>query len=152
MNIFRKELKQEENTFGLELESIKTELADALESLKSIKEENIRLSEELAGIKSELNSKVEETEKLEETVEELEEKIEKKDEVIEEVLENAVTVEKRAAVKALEILADSGVEPVETLEGPETFDIMEQLRKLKGQELAEFYNKNKKEILENLKK
>lgn len=151
MNIFRKQLEESTN-FELELDSVKTELKDVLAAFETLKEDNIRLSEELNTIREQLASKTDEVEQLEETVEELEETLEDKQEEIEEVLENTVTVEKRAAVKALEILADSGCDPLETIEGPDAIDPMEQLKKLKGKELVDFYNEHKKEILSQLKK
>jgi len=157
MNIFRKFMTED---LVSKVQAYETQIADLETSYQSLLESNQKLSDQIVELTQSLQvkeevieQKTEEIEVLEEKVEEVEKVVEEKQEIIEEVIENVVSVEKQAAIKALEILADCGItESVEVIEAPENIDIMDQFKKLKGKELADFYQKHRQEIVANLKK
>lgn len=155
MNLFRKNLNQE---LELKLESyenqileLETQSQEQSEQIKSL----INTVQSLSDAVEVKETLIEEKETVivekQEVIETQEVLIEKQDEIIQEVLDNTETVEKQAAVKALTILAEMGADVVEVLEGPEEIDLMAQLKKLKGQELTNFYNQNKSNIFKKLK-
>ncbi len=148
MNLFKK-LHTED--VSLKIESLESLINDLQASHDTIVESNKVLTEQVAELVEQLKIKEEVIDTTEKKVEELEEVIEQKEEEIAEVLEVVVSVEEKASVKAMEILASSGVPVMETAEG-EVLNIMDQMNTLKGKELVEFYNKNKQEVFKELKK
>lgn len=150
MNLFRIKNSEELET---KLEACETLIKDLEISYASLVESNKELTEKVSTLMEQLKAKEEIIETKEEVIESLEEvveakveEIEAKEELIQEVIENTVTVEKQAAIKALEILADSGVDVIETIEAPEEIDLMAQMKKLSGSELVRFYQDHKSEI------
>jgi chromosome segregation ATPase len=154
MNIFRKS----NDELQLKLDAYEAQITDLENGYTQLKESNGQLVEQVKELVEQLKeredvieAKEEVIESLEKTIEEKTEEIQEKDKLVEEVIENTMTVEKQAAIKALEILADSGVEVVETIESPEEIDIVAQMKNLKGKDLVEFYKKNRHELIKNLK-
>jgi chromosome segregation ATPase len=149
MNIFRTKINEE---LANKVEAFESQLKTLEVEYQALFESNKDLSEKLIELTSKLIATEEVVEEQEEKIEQLEEVVEEKQEMIEEVIENTVSVEKLAAIKALEILADCGVEVVETIDSPEDIDLMAQMSKLKGASLVEFYKNNRAEIVKNYNK
>jgi chromosome segregation ATPase len=163
MNIFRRNLVNEE--LELKVQSYESQIKDLETGFAELKELNSQLSDQVQSLMEKLSEKetvieekteeieviTEKVEELEEVITEKEEEVQEKEELIQEVIDNTLTVEKRAAIKALEILADCGTEVVETIDPPKEVNLMESLKTLKGKELVEFYEQNRKAIFDKLK-
>jgi len=148
MNIFR--LKQNDELKD-KLESYEVLIKDLQLGFDTLTEEVKNLTEKLVEKESVIQEKILEVETLETEVETLETIVDEKDTVIEEVIVNTMEVDKLAAVKAMEILADCGTPIMETIDAPEEIDIMAQMKSMKGNDLIEFYQKHKAEISKNFK-
>jgi hypothetical protein len=68
------------------------------------------------------------------------------------LVESAVDVDVKATEKAIDLIADLGVAPVEITEDAPQKTILEQFQALKGAEAQAFYNANKAEIFKALKR
>ena len=154
MNIFRKHISDDTiKNYETQLLDFETQLAGLVEQNKQFSNQIIELTNKLITNEETLQVKEVAIEEKQEQINDLEEKIQESAEVIEEVIESIDTVEKQAAIKALEILANCGCnEAIEIVEAPEELDILSQAKKLHGKELVDFMRENRAEYFKSLKK
>lgn len=148
MNFFRKQIEGKE-TLELEISSLKTEVQDLSENLKSLQEENAKLIEELTSLKTQTTELTKENEVIQEK---LEESVEDNVELVQEV----VKVDELAAMKATEIIAQTGIDPVEILPEDHAMtedqvNVLDKVQQLSGKELQDFYKQYKNEIFKALR-
>ncbi len=149
MNIFKRKISAaEESLVKLQGEfyALNEKYAQLEADFKALKETEQSLVEE----------KVMASVEIEELQTELEEKVEELEEVKEEIVEvvsEKIDVDTLASMKAVEILASCGAEPVEILEADnfEDFDVIAEFKKLTGKEKTAFYAKHNIEIKKALK-
>lgn len=150
MNIFKKKINVAEESLTKlqgEFDALNEKYAQLEAEFKALKETEQTLVEE----------KVMANVEIEELQTELEVKSEELEEVKEEIVEvvsEKIDVDTLASLKAVEILASCGAEPVEILEAPEDeelFDAVKQFKKLSGKDQQEFYAKYNSEIKKALK-
>lgn len=150
MNIFRKndsELTAKVEGYETHILNLETELANQSQKIDDLSTQvqallnQVREKEEIVTVAETI------LEQTEQELVEVKEQLEEKQEVIAEVLENTMTVEKQAAIKAAIILGDMGAPVVETIDAPEEVDIISQMKNLKDKQLVEFYQKNRNEII-----
>jgi len=143
MNIFKSKISQaEESLINLQ------ETYDILNNQFATLQENLKDAEQLASTyKGEF-------ERVDAENKELKEQLVKKDEEVVEIVSESIEVDELASTKAIEIIAQAGHEQVEVLEDDtiEAVDIASQMKKLKGQELVEFYKNNREQIKQNFKR
>lgn len=140
MNIFKKSIANDE-----ELESVKTELADFKLQFESVSEELKTAQEEAAHYQLEFTA-------LNELMDEMKLEMETLKTENANLASNSANVELVASEKAAEIVAEQlGEPPANITEDVEEKSLLENLSTLKGKELMEFYNANKKEIFKSLK-
>ena len=146
MNIFRKndsELLSKIEGYEVHITDLETQINNQAQQIQELVGqvqklmENVQEKQEIVEVAETI---LEQTEK---ELEEVKEQLVERENVIEEVLENTVTVSKQAAIQAAVILGEMGTPVVETVDAPKEVDIISEIRKLKGQELIDFYNKHK---------
>lgn len=155
MNLFKKQdqaLLDKIASYETHVSNLETELASQSQKIESLISQVESLVGDIAEKSEVIESKEEVLETLQDTIKEQEAQLEAKEEIIQEVIDNTMTVEKLAAIKASEILAECGTQVVETIADPEELDIMAQMKKLHGQELQKFYQEHKLELFNKLNK
>lgn len=157
MNLFRKDNTVSES-ITLKMDALETLVKDLEASYNELKESNVSLTETVELLKNKITEKdsvieenVEVIQEKEELIKDQEAIIEKQDEIIQDVVENTITIEKQAAIKAAVILGEMGAPVVETIDSPTEVDLVKQFKDLKGKELQEFYDNNKSAIFKALK-
>jgi uncharacterized phage infection (PIP) family protein YhgE len=148
MNIFKSKISESQKA----LEKLQVEFNLANEAFETLQKEYNTLKEESANLKEELTQLKVENVELETEVETKSEEIEQVTQEIAETSKGILEVEAVASIKAMEILASTGSEPLEILEQEEEFDVVSEFKKLKGKDLQEFYKKHSTEIKKALKK
>jgi chromosome segregation ATPase len=149
MNIFKKKISAAEES----LNKLQGEFDSLNEKYAQLEADFKRVSEEALTYKEDSITASAEIEELEAELEVKEEQIEEVKEEIVEVISEQINVDTLASMKAVEILASCGAEPVEILEAEnfEDFDVVAEFKKLTGKEKTEFYAKHNIDIKKALK-
>lgn len=156
MNIFKKKISAAEES----LVKLQGEYDELNEKYAQLEADFKRISEESATYKEDsivASAQVVELEtELEEKVEEFETQLEEKVEEIVEIVAEKIEVDTLASMKAIEILASCGSEPVELVEsadesGEDVQATIKNFKKLSGKERSAFYKKHEAEIKKAIK-
>lgn len=154
MNIFKRKISAAEQslvTLQADFDSLNEKYAQLEADFKRMSAEALTYKEDSIVA----SAQIEELEtELEEKVEEFEIQLEEKTEEIVEMVSEKIDVDTLASMKAVEILASCGAEPVELIESDVEEDVqatIKNFKKLSGKERSAFYQKHSAEIKKALK-
>lgn len=150
MNIFKRKISAAEQslvTLQADFDSLNEKYAQLEADFKRMSAEALTYKEDSIVA----SAQIEELEtELEEKVEEFETQLEEKTEEIVEMVSEKIDVDTLASMKAVEILASCGAEPVELIEAADDSEdvqaTIKNFKKLSGKERSAFYQKHSAEI------
>jgi chromosome segregation ATPase len=155
MNIFKRKISAAEES----LATLQADFDSLNEKYAQLEADFKRMSAEALTYKEDsivASAQIEELEtELEEKVEEFETQLEEKTEEIVEIVAEQIDADVLASMKAVEILASCGAEPVELVEADDDSEdvsnTIKNFKKLSGKERTAFYQKHSAEIKKALK-
>lgn len=141
MNFFKSKTTEMEAS----LQNLQEQYDSLNQTFEDTRSELHTMTEKFATMEGEFNRVSEENKVLLSQVEEL--KVENV-----EIAVEATEIDTIASAKAIDIIAEIGTTPVEITEDEPEVTVLQKFNALKGQEAANFYQENRVEILNSLKR